>query len=505
MTTSQKENSGFPFWLLAVGAGGLVGIVAGALIFFGDGSAPKETAKPAEAVANSTGGPAESVSSAGKRGALATMPQSPEEWDRQIETAKSGTFAGLMDGALTIPDPAQRREVTTKLISKWLNTDISGYLDYLDALEGSESGGANAWPELVPAFLAALPGVSDETAEDPDLEEAVLWMGEYYAEQDPRGAAAWAKQTLLEDVQQDMLAMVAGQLSLNSLTEAETLARELTSPTAKLDAIANIGAALGEKKPGEAFAWAQSLTDPAERSTALEEVFWSMSESDPDMAARELAKVNDPALLESVGSAIAEELAAKDPSRAVQWAASLPAGPARSEAMAGALAGWAVNDPQAAYAYLQANDRSNGEALEWVFEEWAAKKPQDAANAIAGITDAAARERAVSGLVNGWLYEEDTQGVEQWVDQLPAGRERDMASVAIVDALSFDEPQPAWERALTISDPQLRQEAVLSAFSGLVDSDASAARAALNAPQLSDEDRQLLQPMVEGNAGGALN
>lgn len=497
MTTSDKESSGFPVWLLAVGAGGLVGIVAGALIFFGDGGKPKAAETPAAVTTEAAGQTKESISSGGRRTALTSIPQTPEEWNRQIEAADRGMFAGLMDGALSIPDPAQRRAMVEKLLTRWLNTDIASYLDYMDGLEASESGGANAWPTLVPAFVAALQNVSDEAAENPDLEEAVLWMSEYYGEQDPRAAVAWAKETLLEDVQQDALATIAGQLSLTSLSEAEALARGLTSPTAKLDALANIAAVLGEKEPAKALQWAQNLPEPGERTAALEEALWSISGVDPELAAQEISKLNDPALIESVGSAIAEELAAKDPAKAVQWASGLPAGTARSEAMAGALAGWAAQDPQAAYAYLQSNDRGNGDAMEWVFEEWGAKTPQDAANAIAGITDAAARERAVTGLVNGWLNEEDTQGVEQWVDQLPAGRERDMASLAIVDALSFDEPEPAWDRALTISDPQLRQEAVLSAFSGLVDVDPQAARAALASPQLSAEDRQLLEPMVD--------
>jgi hypothetical protein len=497
MTTSEKEGSGFPVWLLAVGAGGLVGIVAGALIFFGDGGKPKATEDRVAVTTGAQGSPKESISSGGRRASLASMPQTPEEWDRQIEEADASVFAGLMDGALAIQDPAQRQATTQKLLTKWLNTNIASFLDYMDELEGSESGGGQAWPVLVPAFVASLQNLSDQAAEDPDLEEAVLWMSEYYGEQDPRAALAWAKETLLDDVQQDALATIAGQLSVTSLSEAEALARELTSPTARLDALANIAAVLGEKEPARALQWAQNLADPGERSTALEEALWSISGVDPELAAQELAKVNDPLLIESVGSAIAEELAAKDPAKAVQWASGLPAGPARSEAMAGALAGWAAQDPQAAYAYLQANDRGNGDAMEWVFEEWGAKAPQDAANVISGITDAAARERAVLGLVNGWLSEEDTQGVEQWVDQLPAGRERDMASLAIVDALSFDEPQPAWDRALTISDPQVRQEAILSAFSGLVDSDPQQARAALSAPGLTDEDRQILEPMID--------
>lgn len=502
MTTPQSENSGFPIWLVAVVGGGLVGLVAGAIIFFGGGSEPKAES-PTAAVAPATPpGKTQSVSSSGSGKSLPKMPASVAEWNRLIDEADPDGYAALMDTALMIADPSERQQVAQRLMTKWINSDASGYLDYMDDLEASDNAGENAWPVLVPAFFASLQNASEEASVDPDLEEGVLWMMEYYSEQDPAAAVAWAKNSLVGEVQEEALSTAVGELSVISLDQAVAVAREIKDPNARMDALANIGAVLGDQKPTEALNWAQSLTDEEERRSVLDEVLWSMSSVDPEMAAQELSKTNDPQLIESVGSAVAEELAAKDPMKAVQWAAGIAAGPARDEAMAGALAGWATVDAKAAYEYLRANDRGNGDATEWVFEEWGSVAPEDAVAALTSIPDAEARERAVTGLVNGWLYEEDTQGVENWVDKLPAGREKDIASAAIVDALSFDDPQPAWDRALTISDPQIRQEAVLSAFSGLVDTDEAAAREALKAPQLSAEDRELLSPLMDDSSTG---
>ena len=86
--------------------------------------------------------------------------------------------------------------------------------------------------------------------------------------------------------------------------------------------------------------------------------------------------------------------------------------------------------------------------------------------------------------------------VAQWVDQLPAGRERDQASYAIVDMMSFDAPQTAWSRALQITEPDLRQQALQVAFSGLAEVDPAAARAALGQGGLPPEDVQRLTPLL---------
>jgi hypothetical protein len=55
---------------------------------------------------------------------------------------------------------------------------------------------------------------------------------------------------------------------------------------------------------------------------------------------------------------------------------------------------------------------------------------------------------------------------------------------------------------LTIQDPQVRQEAVLSAFSGLAQTDPDAAKTALAAQSLSAEDRKLLQPVLDSVTSG---
>lgn len=436
---------------------------------------------------------------------MVDLPTTYEGWKAEIAAAKLDSYPALMDGALRVGDPALKARVVEMLLVTWLNADRETYLQYLDQLEGSADEGKDAWPVLVPAFVKAIPQLGEAAASSPDLEEAVQWMTDYYAQQDAPAALEWTKKWLLGDAQESALATIAGQLSKTSLDQAIAVASGIQSESARADAMANIGAELGRIDPKKALSWAQSLQDPDEKSAAVEEVMWSMSESDPVAAADQIRQLNNAEILENVGGSIAESLADKDPARAVGWAEAIPVGAARDEAMSGALAGWARKDPQAAFQYLQSREAKNPSAAESLFEEWATNSPDAAAKQAAQIADSGLRERALVGAVNGWLNNGDPQAVEQWVDALPPSRARDAASGAIVDSLSTDEPQSAWDRALTIKDPQVRQEAVLSAFSGLAQSDPNSARGALANQGLTPDERKLLEPVLESIPASGTN
>jgi hypothetical protein len=485
---------------LIVGVGGVAGIVLGAVMFFGGSSSSESTtqtnATPAPASPTTT---AKATPSApGHSAPITKMPTTLDGWKSEIAGAKVDSYPALMDGALRVGDAAMRAQVVELLLVTWLNADGETYLAYLDQLESSDDEGKGAWPILVPAFVKAVPQLNEKAASSSELEEAVQWMTDYYAEQDPPAALEWAKKWLLGDAQESAMATIAGQLAKTSLDQAVTIANGLKSPESRTDAMSNIGAELAKKDPAKALAWAQALTDPAEKSAAIEEVMWAMTDADPAAAAAQVRQINDPALLENIASNIGESLAAKNPAQAMQWAEAIPAGAAQDEAVSGALTGWAKVDPKAALAAFQASHSTNADAAEGIFESWASNSPNEAVAQAVQIADPTLRENAVTGAVNGWLDNgNDPQAVEQWVDHLPAGKDRDVASSVIVDSLSADEPQMAWDRALTIKDAQVRQEAVMSAFSGLAQSDASSAQAAINSPSVSADERKLLKPVLD--------
>jgi hypothetical protein len=507
MTKSASDNkTGLPAWFLVVGLGGLIGIIAGAVMIFAPASKPTTKAEPVATptpVKTATTTPA--VATKATPFKLGKQPVNYEEWAAQINSTTVESYPAIMDGALRMKDAAARARVVEFLLVKWMNADQTSYLEYLDQLEGSDDEGKDAWLVLVPAFVKAVPQLDEKAASSSDLEEAVLWMTDYYAEQNPAAALDWAKKWLLGDAQESALASIAGQLSKTSLEQAVTVVNGLKEPNSRIDALANIGSELGKTDPKKALDWAQTLKDPAERSAAVEEVMWSMSDSDPTGAAALVKQLNNPELLENIGGSIAESLADKDPKKAVDWAEAIPTGAAQDEAVSGALSGWAKTDPKAAYAYFESKHSKNFYAAEGIFEQWASTTPEAAAAQAMQVADPTLKEHAVVGVVNGWLNFDDTQAAEQWVDQMPAGHQRDMASATLVDALSVNDPQPAWDRALAIKDEQVRQEAILSAFSGLAQMDPDAARSALSANTISDADRKLLQPVLDSVAPAPKN
>ncbi len=136
---------------------------------------------------------------------------------------------------------------------------------------------------------------------------------------------------------------------------------------------------------------------------------------------------------------------------------------------------------------------------EGIFEQWAAKSPEDAAAQAKAIADPLLREHAISGAVNVWLSGDDVPAVEQWVINSRRAARRTSPPPPWWDALSFTDPQPAWDRAMGIKDAQVRQEAMLAAFAALVQTDREAAKTALNSTSVSEQDRKLLQPVLNSS------
>ncbi len=497
---SEEPRSSFPKWMLAPAIGLAAGLAIGAVVIFGSKPESGTTSDAPTASAN-TAGDIPSASGAAPASSSATnVPAdtaSLEAWNAEISTTSVEELNTLMPRALSIADEGRRQAVIQAIVVRWLDGNQDSFLDYLDDLEFSDTEGREVWPSLVPAFVEALPNISEQAAGAPQLDEIVQWVLEYYAEIDPAKALTWSKEWLLGESQESAMATIAGEMATRSPDEAYKLLAEIKSPEARLDAVENIASALGTGTPAAALAWAQALPDENERALAVEEVLWTMSETNPEEAARQLAQTQGISDVEGVSGSIAEEWALRDHTKAITWAESLPEGGSRQEALQGALAGWAESDPEAAFQYYQSKHAANTETAEWIFEAWAFQSPTAAAAKATSLPDPEMRGMAITGVVNGWLNEGSFDRVTQWVDALPAGRDRDQASAVLVDTLSFDEPQPAWQRALAIQEPDIRGDAIQSAFAGLVEANPQAAQAALDQATLTAEERSALAPILQ--------
>lgn len=89
---------------------------------------------------------------------------------------------------------------------------------------------------------------------------------------------------------------------------------------------------------------------------------------------------------------------------------------------------------------------------------WGAREPEAALEWAAGQTDGNLRQSATGAAVEAWARE-DVWGTSQWVDALPQGERRDLASYHLARSLSKVEPVSAWTWAGSIGDPAARLEA----------------------------------------------
>jgi hypothetical protein len=495
MTPSPTPSSSpLPWWTLAAGAA--IAILIAAFFIVGSKPSSPESTAPAD-TAPTVDSPAKSASPAAPAYESIGDSDDPAEWQKRLAVAGPGNFSRLLDRALGIPDNAFRNQIVEQLTKKWIETDLSGFLEFLDNNEDE-----SIWRSLIPALAAALPTVNDSVAASPDLDDVVQEFIAYYAESDPDKALAWADQWLLDESLETALATVSGEVARTSRPEALKILDRIKSRGGRLEAISNIASVLGETDPASAVAWAGTFTDQFERTVALENVLASLAIEQPEEAARHLQSLtgqhDDFA---GVSGLIADEWASRNPAEAIRWVESLPDGEMKDEAISGALSGWAYSNPRDAFNYYLQNHASNADFAELVFEAWAAKNPSEAAREALALNSPDQRALAVSGVVSGWLENDvPTETVASWVDGLAQGRERDLASSQLVSITSLEEPEPAWRRAQTIADNALRHEALLSAFSSWIDLDADAARTALRQANLPPEQARELNDLL-GSSG----
>ncbi|MDD5199857.1 MAG: hypothetical protein PHC88_08640 [Terrimicrobiaceae bacterium] len=446
-------------------------------------------------------------------------------------------------------DPTLRAQVAKLLVAKWVSVDLTGFIAFVDETEVDDDGEADSlWALLAPALAGALPTLSDDVASRPELNEVVRRLIEYSARKNPVQALAWAKQWLLDDALESALATIAGEMIKKSPEQALAVLEQIHTSVRRVDAISAIAAVYGTTHPGEATAWAKGLAIPAERPYAVNAVLAARAEIEPEAASKEfidfrekmvaaysveraaeMARMgvsdikehkngepltpeeamdsetlpgrDDPqiGLLDDAAMAIARNWAAADPAKAIQWSESLPTGRMKDDVIQSALTGWASRQPDAAYAYYKKNYSSDAAPAQPIFEAWAQVEPAQAAEQASQLTDPALREKAVSGVVSGWLDGSTDQGaLAAWVDKLPGKQERDNANSQIAEATSYDEPGTAWQRATAIQNQSTRREALKSAFASLVESDPGQARTLLaEAKNLTPDETNRLNKMLD--------
>ena len=258
-----------------------------------------------------------------------------------------------------------------------------------------------------------------------------------------------------------------------------------------------IAAEWAKLDPTAALAWANSLSGN-NQTNALRSIISELAGTDPTKAAQIASTLSGDEQARAYGD-IAEKLATKDFASAEAFINGLPAD-SRSRALSDALNVLARTDPQAAAAKMasmaEGDDRDR--AVSGIAEGWAR---QDPAAAAAWLSQQSSEDMddAVRSVVQSWAGR-DSAAALSWIQSQPQGEVRDEAIGTYIWTSRNADPQSTIQLAESISDEGDRNRSVFMATRRWMQQDPAAATAYIqSSTTLSDEAKQR---MLEGGRGG---
>jgi hypothetical protein len=461
-------------------------------------------------------------------------------WLTQIASTPVSDFRKLMEDALALPDASLRAAVVRALVEAWIGADIRDFNQYFASLEvlGNEAH----LGQLVAALQSVLPTLDPAMANSDAVRALVQRLITHLVKEDPDQAWNWANTWLPEHSREAALVPIAREFARRSPTAGLGVVERMVSPLRRMQAMAAVGNVWAKSNPQAALDWARALPLATERAMTLNAVLLAVAQDNPQLAAINLREseqtmndqyrrqreadlaalgltqidlVNDPAsyeelvasggisppespdveLMADAARVIAEKLAATDPASATALAEAVENPFLNRKTQAGAIAGWAATDPDAALAHLNLEHPGNTELVAALFEVWGETDPTSALASAAQLGTAQERTVARDTAFATWAAE-DPQAAGRYLEALPATERSDAAITAVVQALSPLAPQDAWNQAQTINDPNQRYRALRTAFAVLATDQPEVAQSLLASASLDRQHAERLEEML---------
>ncbi len=255
--------------------------------------------------------------------------------------------------------------------------------------------------------------------------------------------------------------------------------------------------------PNKAFKFAITLQNPQEQTAAMNGLFGNWSREDPEAAAAGWKKLPEgQSRLEALDN-VAGSWGRSDPEAAKAWADSL-SGNERARALAAVLPAMARDNPAAASSQLAALIASPPDGMEknlassagQLARQWASDEPAKAANWAAALPAGQSRDEGLKAVSESWS-QYDAVATAEWLGTLESGSSRDAAIQPLVDQIRKTDPTTAFSWAASISDDNERLNQLRQTLTSWRSSDLNAARAAFDAADLSDKERESLAKEVK--------
>lgn len=257
------------------------------------------------------------------------------------------------------------------------------------------------------------------------------------------------------------------------------------------------------KDARKALEMATAFSNPQEQASALNGLFNSWSRLDPKAAAEGLKQLPEgQSRLEALGQ-IADSWGNSDPQAAKAWAEGL-SGDERTRALATVLPQMAKDNPAAAASQLLTLLKSPSDGMEKDLASsagslagtWASDDPAAAAKWAANLPPGQSREQGLQAVASSWA-QYDAAATAQWLGTLEAGSSRDAAIAPLVSQIQGSDPAMAFTWASSISDENDRLNQLKDTLGSWRKSDLKAARAAFDAANLTDKERESLGKELE--------
>lgn len=260
-------------------------------------------------------------------------------------------------------------------------------------------------------------------------------------------------------------------------------------------------AGLASKDPAAAQAWlAEQKDDMPGKEFYTQSIINGLAKSDPEAALALAAKQEKAEDRSRAAETIAQEKIKSGVEGAAAWAATLTDPDMKKGAMQTIANQMARTDVTKAAEYVRqfANDPSASSAIEDVTQRMARENPQEAlkfAEGLAGTNQPV----AFGQTIENWTRR-DSEAASRYVDAMPAGANKDASASALAQSIGRDDPVSAIEWTKVISDPKVREEALIPVARDFRRTDEAAYNEWLPTSGLSAEALQ--QVNQRGGGGG---
>lgn len=377
--------------------------------------------------------------------------------------------AATLDLLSNLEQSSFRDEAFSMALSMWSNQDLEASLKW--ALPKiADPVVRNAWDSLVYTIAREMPVRGLELiAQNPDLAESRPHLISGWLDADPEAALDWAEANLKPAELNAVLSQGVYSVERSNPKSAIRLVDMMPMGDSRDLAMVHASRMLANEDVELAMNWVLSQEEGSAQRGSLNEVIGTWAAVDP-IAAGEYAlkfETENALLREQLVRQVVSQWAEVDPRAALIWVDSFEEQSMRDASMQGLVSQWAQKDFDSAQAYVMSlpsgDDRSK--YLRTMLVSIVHKEPARAMQYFDGLAAVDKTDAITESLVMSWA-KNDSVAASGWVNDLEAGRPRDLAASALVSQISSKVPQDALVWALSVEDEELRNRSLAYVIQG---------------------------------------